>query len=614
MNKNFDLRIEKSDGDNWQAEVIYSPAGEASNQFKLPFEIEKWQAVFRSVARSSEKEGGEQENSKREIEPLGDTEGPKELGQIKDFGTQLFEAVFDAKNVGRVFRNSLEKAKEEKFDLRLRLRLDSPELTELPWEYLYDPDDERFITLLEEIPILRYLEVPIATESLKVNLPLEVLVVTANPKRYAHLNIEEEWQRLENAVKNLKEAGEIRLTRLQNATFQDLQQELDKGKTKYHIFHFIGHGGFDRKSGEGTLIFENKAQNSHSVSSEKLSTILCNHDSLRLAFLNACEGAQTGKDPFAGVAQALVKQGIPAVIAMQFKITDDSAIALAESFYQDLVAGEPVGRALTVARRTIFTREGDSFEWGTPVLFMRSEQDRLFELTDSPINLPTCPYKGLAAFKEEDKDDFFGRERFTQKLLNAVNEKSLVVLVGNSGSGKSSVVFAGLVPRLSKEEWIIADFRPHGEPFRKLASSFIEYLEGKLSKRERLKEVKRYAQDFKSDSNELRLVDVIEDILNEHNKSLLIIIDQFEELFTLTANKDLQHKFLGHLVEAAQKELPNFKLLLTMRSDFISHSLGHAEFGQELSENMLTLTAMSREELCEVIEEPAKKEGVTLID
>ena len=96
------------------------------------------------------------------------------------------------------------------------------------------------------------------------------------------------------------------------------------------------------------------------------------------------------------------------------------------------------------------------------------------------------------------------------------------------------------------------------------------------------------------------------------NESLLLIIDQFEELFTLTDSKDLQHNFLDHLVEVTQKGLKRFKLLLTMRSDFVSHSLGHSKFGQELSEATLMLTAMSREELCEVIEKPAEKQGVKL--
>ena len=228
------------------------------------------------------------------------------------------------------------------------------------------------------------------------------------------------------------------------------------------------------------------------------------------------------------------------------------------------------------------------------------------------IEIPPCPYKGLAAFHEEDKDYFFGRKKFIKKLIKAVNDKPLVALVGNSGSGKSSVVFAGLVPKLSKEEWLIASFRPHREPFKKLAGALIDYLDRDLNKREKLKEIKRYAQDFQSDKNELGIVDAIEDILDRHNQSLLLIIDQFEELFTLTEDRSLQHKFLGHLVETTQKGLPRFKLLLTMRSDFISHSLGHAEFGQELSENMLTLTAMTREELCEAIEKPAKKKGVQL--
>ena len=225
-------------------------------------------------------------------------------------------------------------------------------------------------------------------------------------------------------------------------------------------------------------------------------------------------------------------------------------------------------------------------------------------------DLPDSPYKGLAAFREKDKDDFFGRQQFIKQLFKIVTQKPLVALVGNSGSGKSSVVFAGLVPKLREEEWLIASFRPQGKPFKNLATALIEHLESKLSKREKLVEAKNYAKNFQKD--ELRVIDAIDDIVSKHNKPLMLIIDQFEELFTLTLDKDLQHSFLEHIVEATQKSSQHFRLLVTLRSDFLSHALNYADFGQALSQTILTLTAMSRKELCEVIEKPAERQGVSL--
>ena len=372
--------------------------------------------------------------------------------------------------------------------------------------------------------------------------------------------------------------------------------------------HFIGHGGF--KDDQGVLVFENKAKRSHIVSSERLKNTLGNHESLRLVFLNACKGAHAEGDPFAGVAQSLVKTGIPAVVAMQFNVTDSAAIQLAKSFYSAVALGKPVDSALTTARRMVEAEEEYNFEWGTPVLFMRSPDGYLFDpklKVRGPV--PKCPYKGLAAFKKEDKDDFFGRQRFTKDLLEVVEKKPLVALVGNSGSGKSSVVFAGLVPEIEDKNWLVTSFKPRTDPFYQLATSVVHYLDDGFTELEALKQIEKCAKDLKD--GELRLFRIIERIITKHNKPVLLIVDQFEELFTLNPDRDLQHVFLTQLLEVSEKDLQH-RLLLTMRSDFMSYALDHTEFGQALSQATVMLTAMSREELREVIQKPAENKGVDL--
>jgi hypothetical protein len=102
------------------------------------------------------------------------------------------------------------------------------------------------------------------------------------------------------------------------------------------------------------------------------------HRSLRLVVLNACEGARSARDdPLGGVAQALARQGIPAVIAMQFEISDPAAIAFSQSFYQAIADGLPVDVAMVEARRAMFA-EGHEVEWATPVLYLRSPDGRVF--------------------------------------------------------------------------------------------------------------------------------------------------------------------------------------------------------------------------------------------
>jgi tetratricopeptide (TPR) repeat protein len=116
------------------------------------------------------------------------------------------------------------------------------------------------------------------------------------------------------------------------------------------------------------------------VPAQFLGTLLHDHRPLRLAVLNACEGARASRaDPFAGTAQSLVQQGIPAVIAMQFEVTDEAAICFTREFYSAIAVGYPVDAALAEARKAIFA-EVSEIEWGTPVLYMRSPDGLIFEV------------------------------------------------------------------------------------------------------------------------------------------------------------------------------------------------------------------------------------------
>ena len=108
--------------------------------------------------------------------------------------------------------------------------------------------------------------------------------------------------------------------------------------------------------------------------------LLHDQDSLRLAILNACEGARSSRqDPFAGSAQSLVQQGIPAVIAMQFEIADDVASTFAHEFYGALADGLPIDASVTEARKAIFAG-GREIEWATPVLYLRAPDGRIFDV------------------------------------------------------------------------------------------------------------------------------------------------------------------------------------------------------------------------------------------
>ena len=200
----------------------------------------------------------------------------------------------------------------------------------------------------------------------------------ASPTDYTELDVEDEWKKLRDSLDDLEKSGKAEVTRLQCATLSELQKELRR--QDFHVFHFIGHGGFDAHHADGVLLLEDENGKSRPVSGQHIGMMLHDAKTLRLAILNACEGARTSRsDPFTGVAQTFIQQGVPAVIAMQFEISDDAAISLTHEFYAALADGFPVDAALAEGRKSIFAEVND-VEWGTPVLYTGAHDGHIFDI------------------------------------------------------------------------------------------------------------------------------------------------------------------------------------------------------------------------------------------
>jgi WD40 repeat protein/DNA-binding SARP family transcriptional activator len=226
-----------------------------------------------------------------------------------------------------------------------------------------------------------------------------------------------------------------------------------------------------------------------------------------------------------------------------------------------------------------------------------------------------CPYRGLAAFQEADAQFYFGRETFVNALEQAVGSKKLVaVILGSSGSGKSSAIFAGLLPRLSKAGgYLPAALRPGTQPFYSLAGAVIQLLEPGLSKTDLLAETRNLAERLTR--GEVGLADVVARIHKEtpEKYKLLLVIDQFEELYTLCADAQLQKAFIDELlatVEASRNSKTSLAvILLTMRADFMGQALAHRPFADALQEASVLMGPMTRYELHMAIEKPAEMQG-----
>jgi hypothetical protein len=375
--EDFRLRL-ISTGPGSYTVLANSPKGEARSSFRLPFsgqEIEMF--ILRiAAARGIIRRGGSS-TAKRQLEH-----------QAMEFGGKLFAALIDGPVRDR-YRAATESADEHGRGLRVVLTLrDAPELMELPWEFLYDRPN--FLGLRLDTPVVRHLDLPRRRRPMSVEGPLRILGMVSSPSGYVHLDTEKEIRVIETALKRLTERGLVEVEWMTAATLRELQIRLGQRESSFHVFHYIGHGEYDSPGQNGELVLEDRQGRPQKVTGAELGTILCDHRSMRLAVLNACEGARTSAtDPFAGVATSLVEREIPAVIAMQFEISDGAAIVFAEEFYRALVDGYPVDLPVVQARKAMYA-EGTDIEWGTPVMFLRSDDAHLFDVaaTEVPARLP----------------------------------------------------------------------------------------------------------------------------------------------------------------------------------------------------------------------------------
>jgi len=218
--------------------------------------------------------------------------------------------------------------------------------------------------------------------------------------------------------------------------------------------------------------------------------------------------------------------------------------------------------------------------------------------------LPPCPYRGLLAFGENDKALFFGREELTGRLVSQLSRRPLVAVIGPSGSGKSSLVFAGAVPRLRDAGWVIADLRPAigTSPLTALGGSLLPLLEPGMTEAERLLEVGNLEEAL----DQRGLAEVADRVLRRQGaQRLLLVVDQFEELYA--QDPAVVQQFVDVLLRgvAAQRErpVPSLTVVLTLRADFLSQALEYAGLAEALRDSVL-IGRMTRAQLRCAIEGP----------
>ncbi|OYQ65933.1 hypothetical protein B9G53_05895 [Pseudanabaena sp. SR411] len=468
--------------------------------------------------------------------------------------------------------------------------------------YLKEPSES--IRFLLETNILELHQLPWQEWDCLKGLNVEVSISSSNfekvsePKKHqdqvkilAVLGSKTEIQEQKTAIANLELKSNAKVIWVDSNQRKQLKDLLEN--ETIDIFFFAGHGetSRDRKFGRILIDENNKDWLTISELREELNQAIQNKKRLKLAIISACSGL--------GLAYQLTegeKLYLPQVIVMKNELPVRIAPVFLRYFLEEYTTGKSLYTSVQHTRQELKKLES-SYPYASwlPIIFQNQGEtpSRWIDLG----GISTCqPYRGLNTFQEKDSTFFFGREHFTENLCKAIKKHSFIAIVGASGSGKSSVVFAGIIPSLrSKNEYLIVSLRVGVSPFYSLAES-ISHLNPD-------KDINSLVEQLKDNSIELSYL--IEDLFVHNQKHFLLVIDQFEEIYTLCSDEFERLAFLSCLLKAI-KETKKFTLLITLRGDFYGKAIEYPDLAEYLQSACFNLSQMRRNELELAIVKPAQ--------
>ncbi|MEO0248074.1 MAG: CHAT domain-containing protein, partial [candidate division WOR-3 bacterium] len=354
----------------------------------------------------------------------------------KDFGQELFRKVF-AGDLGDYFQKQLHGSGD---GLRVGLQFDqsASQLSRLPWEFLHD--GESFLVSRAKVLLSRLPENGgrISTSPLESVLRMLVIISAPNDPSCAPLNVEAERDRILQAVDQLSAEGKIEVDFTDDATLKTIQDYLLES---YHIVHFTGHG--DEKNGQGYLVLETEDLKAREVDSQVVCDLFAERG-IRLVVLSACKSAD--------LAEGLVRKGVPAALAMQYRVLDQSATQFAYTFYRALANGLAIDASLVEARLAMKNAEGaNGIDFATPILY-QLDPHCLDVSCIQPAAADAEMFDKLSIDPEIHlmKYGFVGRHKEIHRLMDAIRSsvKRALLIYGWGGMGKT-VLATHLATRLS---------------------------------------------------------------------------------------------------------------------------------------------------------------------
>ncbi|MFP3895341.1 MAG: CHAT domain-containing protein [Anaerolineales bacterium] len=341
----FDLRLGEWDPDSRSgvAEVLDSPAGQGERYtFFLPRELISYDGTTYCT-----------------------------LPHARDLGRKLLEGAFSQDSL-TLWYESYQLARERRRGLRLRLHINSWELSRLPWELMYDPRRGEFLVFDQRVSLVRYLRLLATSSALPYSSSLKILAVVASPHDQLQLDWRSELGVLQEAVGELVDLGFVDFSVCEHATYDRMHSALLTERPD--VIHFIGHGEFDPQEERGYIILEDGERRVDPLDATGAARTFRRYGT-RLVVLNACYTATGG---WAGLAPALVRAEIPAVVAMQWPVEDEAAVRFSRAFYRSLALERPIDECVAEGRLGASATTSDPGHWGSPVLFLRSVSGQLW--------------------------------------------------------------------------------------------------------------------------------------------------------------------------------------------------------------------------------------------